>query len=235
MAICPTYCILLRKSEERRRHVMNHSVKALPELVIVDAVDGDSLETVRTAVNDAGLPRTPFCRSKYEWRYLACRLSHMRAWQAMLDSGDRFAAFLEDDAFVVNDFDEEPIGAYLNRVGEELMYGSSGVAAIAYLYADPCFGPPDTTDDEFDTISRSRGTWPFVGYIVNAAGAAHLLKAARQTSRLGRQVDLLAIDECVAGKLISFRTKTQRVRNAGQPIEGSSLGMKSNIYGDRSD
>lgn len=90
-----TYLINLDRSSERLSRMTGRFERINVPFTRIAAIDGLSL-------SDEAVNAFLYARRQRRWNYgeIGCFMSHLKAWQTLLDSGDDYAAIFEDDAFV---------------------------------------------------------------------------------------------------------------------------------------
>ncbi len=97
------YVLNLARAVGRRADIVRAAAAAGVALDFIEAVDGRTLTDVQRDLVDHRRRRriTPYLLSDNE---IGCWLSHRRAMQALIDSGNSMAAILEDDVALLPDF-----------------------------------------------------------------------------------------------------------------------------------
>ena len=94
-----TFYINLEKRPERRRYIETQISKVQLDAQRIDAVAPsqipEDLQERLSAIHE---------KKRLTISELACGLSHRKAWQALLDSGEDMALIIEDDVVFSNDF-----------------------------------------------------------------------------------------------------------------------------------
>jgi glycosyl transferase, family 25 len=97
------YVLNLARACARKRTIARSAAALGVTLDFIEAVDGRHLDDGQRALVDHGRRRkiTPYPLADGE---IGCWLSHRRALQALVDSGESMAAILEDDVALLPDF-----------------------------------------------------------------------------------------------------------------------------------
>lgn len=97
------YVINLARATERRQKMQMQADRLGVHLDFIEAVDGKTITDADRALVDHKKRRriTPYPLTDNE---IGCWLSHRKAMQRLIDSGDAMAAILEDDAALAVDF-----------------------------------------------------------------------------------------------------------------------------------
>lgn len=114
-----TYIISLARSQKRRRYILKHAQTRKLDYTLVEAVDGQLLteeDIARHCLVDHIRKHPEFFSSGM----LGCALSHYKAYQVFVDSGEPFGFFLEDDAYLPKD-----INALLPKITAKMNVGEA--------------------------------------------------------------------------------------------------------------
>ena len=109
-----TYYVSLDRAQERRIHIQRHLALRQLDAVRIEAVDGEELTREQLEVL-CDMGRVDRLRHWLTNGAIACALSHKRAYEQMLQQGDRVAFIVEDDIWLPED-----IGQILEAVEEEI-------------------------------------------------------------------------------------------------------------------
>lgn len=168
------FIILLKRSRERTDHVHSHLVPQLQAPLLVDvraAVDAlrDDLQSECNALGVTVAPAADLGNSQ-----LACFLSHMQVWRAIVSDSHPFAVVLEDDA-VVNDPPH-----FASRIATILAELPPNWEMV-FLYVTPSRRITSSVYDvaNASSISTSYFTYGTVGYMISQAGARKLLQSTK--------------------------------------------------------
>ncbi len=102
MRLVKAYIISFKEDEERRALLVERFSNTGLEIVFVDAVRGSALDEQEKA---------PFRQNRRQLKspyilkdnVVGCALSHYKAWQMLIDSGDGYGFVFEDDAMPLSD------------------------------------------------------------------------------------------------------------------------------------
>lgn len=157
------YVINLEKNSERLQKIS----KRLTELAVsynrVEAIWGRALSEAQ---------KHSLCSFFLWWTthgyrpragQIGCSLSHLKAAQAILDSGDAFGCILEDDAILCDGFPDQ-----IARLEQELPVDRPQVVLLSDHHPD---------GDNSQHLRRVNGGSFAEGYIVNRKAAAALIRA----------------------------------------------------------
>lgn len=86
------YIINLPRQKSRLNSILSHLSKCSIPFNIIDAVDGTTFEEKQQSQH------APDALIKLSKGQIACYLSHIKAWNAFIESGNQFAWILEDDS-----------------------------------------------------------------------------------------------------------------------------------------
>lgn len=126
------YVINLERSPERRRFMEQQLTSMGTPFEIVPAVDGRTLDMSNRAIVDPALPSVVLQRTGGSPEGVAgCALSHARAYGRILETTDKSAVILEDDAALPKDFPE------LIASVEQAM-GDAEIALLHYANRQGC-------------------------------------------------------------------------------------------------
>ena len=114
-----TYLINLARSTDRKAHMIGQLAKVGRQYEIIEAIDGRELDLSKPEFSSGLLP--------YEF---GCALSHLRAYQKMLDDGVGVALILEDDVLLPADLNELVEAARQHMAGAE--------AVLLHLQTQAC-------------------------------------------------------------------------------------------------
>ncbi|HMK96824.1 MAG TPA: glycosyltransferase family 25 protein [Acidimicrobiales bacterium] len=118
------YVINLARSAERRRAIEDQLRRLGQPYLLVEAVDGRSLDVHDEALVQPAL----LTRSTFKPGVAACSLSHLRVYERLLGTGEGVALVLEDDALLPVD-----IGALADETAAHM----SGAEVVLLNYARP--------------------------------------------------------------------------------------------------
>jgi GR25 family glycosyltransferase involved in LPS biosynthesis len=175
------FYINLDRRQDRRNHIQNllklHSFEDIAERI--KAVDGSKLNldkipsTIITAngIKDAKNKKSrvfvPLTKGA-----IGCAMSHMIAWQKIIDENLSSALIVEDDIRI-----HEPIKRklhqYLSKAKElsfDILYLGYSPATLKYIIM------PKNVDPKKEMFIRSKETFGLFAYIVSRKGAEKLLK-----------------------------------------------------------
>ncbi len=96
-----TYVINLERAERRRKYIVNHLTSLCLDFKIINAIDGNNLteDDIYKCADMERVKRSPYWLTKGA---IACALSHRKAYQEFVSSGDSFAFIIEDDVQLPN-------------------------------------------------------------------------------------------------------------------------------------
>lgn len=101
-----TYIINLEKSVDRKKHILKElSLYPSLDVLLIKAVDGytitdDELHSVIDTESSQSHFKNNFNRAE-----VGCALSHMKCYETLLESSEKYALILEDDALLSIDFE----------------------------------------------------------------------------------------------------------------------------------
>ncbi len=191
----PAFLINLARRPDRLERVSRHLSERGVGFERLEACDGLSIEdAVLDRVTRASGPLGAVARG-----HRACTVSHVWAWQRLLDGDTSHAAILEDDIFVSSDF------AALLQDCEWIPEGADLIKLEKYnpgpsrLLLGRCVGRTPTGRRLHPLRSRHGGTG---AYLLSRAGAARMLAA---TGEIAIPVDHLLFNATVSGLCRALR------------------------------
>jgi glycosyl transferase, family 25 len=208
----PAFVILLECDQERRSHVHRN---VLPKLPICDVVNATN--AVKVEVDKFLHHEKIFVDNNYTHvtsAKLACTISHMRAWKAIVAQNLRHAIVLEDDVAIRDGF-----SLFIRKLKRQLPVNFDLVHLYVHDRSEWLRQVANsghlTSDDNF---SRS----PYVSYIPKCGRSAYLLsRSGAEKLLLGFQTITRAGDCQISemaqrGKLSVYCARESYVDNLGQ-------------------
>lgn len=113
IALVKAYIISFKEDKKRRALLAERFANTGLEIVFVDAVRGSALDELEKAPfrDNRRQHKSPYILKD---NVVGCALSHYKAWQMLIDSGDGYGFVFEDDAMPLSD----DISAALTRLSE---------------------------------------------------------------------------------------------------------------------
>jgi GR25 family glycosyltransferase involved in LPS biosynthesis len=199
----PAFVIVLESDDERRSHVHRNVLPKLPNCNIIRATNsskaeiGEFLRKERIVVDKNYTRVTP--------PKLACTISHIRAWKAIVARNLRHAIVLEDDVAIRDGF-----GLFIRKLQRQLPVNFDLVHL--YIHHDRSEWLTYITNTEKAYVSYIP-TWGRSAYLLSRSGAKKLLLDFRMITRHGdRQITEMA----QRGKLLIYCAAESYVDNLGQ-------------------
>jgi len=151
-------CILLKSDQKRVNHVNTHLLQYIPNLEIIDAIEGKTNE-LEYYLGDRDIKEKilKICRRGQ----LACLLSHVEAWKKMINENIEECIILEDDSVILKDF---------KKKFEEIYSILDNDTDLLYLYVHP-----DCKKENEGLISKGYFTYGTVGYYITKKLASELI------------------------------------------------------------
>ena len=129
-----------------------------------------------------------------------CYMSHVKLWEYMVQTGQRFAIVLEDDVTVVDGFMDKLL-VHINRLPEDW----------DIFYLDGCFQRPAGRYAE--GIWLLRGSLCTRGYVISRSAAAQLALSYALNSE--KAVDHMIDENIYSGQLLAFQAVPALVGSTG--------------------
>ena len=217
----PKFLILLERDPKRVKNVQENILATLPECQIVQAVDGETLNTsvARSEVSKNAWARLgPF--------KLACLLSHRTALELVVKKRLSHAIIFEDDVIVPASFNKQ-LELVLSELPDDCEH--------LYLYTHPKYRHQDDTPfliPEKRHVRKYSYTYCNSAYLVSFDGAKKLV---HHLSQPYDYCDFMFNDLISNDGLQSYMTRTSLVGNLGQLTEiTDNQPLPSNIFQPRS-
>ena len=166
------FVITLKNDKKRYNYVLNIKKNRLPNLQILDAIDGTKINKtfLDFLIKNNAVPKKIL--STYSKGTIGCYLSHIKMWTHIRKYKLNHTIILEDDFSIKHNF-EHNIQSVLKELPSDY--------DICYLFYHPFSYKYYNNFKKFDIdgknfIRHQVPTWGLVGYIVSLQGAANLIK-----------------------------------------------------------
>lgn len=97
-----TYVINMKKSKDRLKNMEKQIPKLGKQFTRISAIDGSKLSKKQLKKYT-----TQFCRYFCSKSMIGCFLSHKKTWQTIIKNNDKYALVLEDDCYLLPEFQKE--------------------------------------------------------------------------------------------------------------------------------
>lgn len=221
------FVISLREDNERTRYIDDIKQTLLPELKILDAVNGTKIrrEFINFLYNKSVI--TPIITNQYSKGTIGCYLSHIKMWTKIRKERLKHTTILEDDFHINANFKND-----IHDIIDEL----PTTYDICYLFYHPYCYKCYKNFDKFEItgkklIRKSVPTWGLVGYILSYKGAVKLLKLC---NKMTGPIDNMVAKHLLLGKLEGYHSRELLVDTIGECLykDDKSIRFKSNAsYG----
>jgi GR25 family glycosyltransferase involved in LPS biosynthesis len=168
-----TYIIHLARSTDRKP-IIQALEKSLPNIQIVDAVDGSALSETERLDFLASKPVKPVYPFELLVSEIGCFMSHRRAWKQIADGEEPFGFVVEDDLAINNGFEQGMALAFANANEDTL---------IRF--------PMHKREEPDTTIAQDGETVLFRPKVIGVTASLYLLgrDAARKLLEASQQID----------------------------------------------
>lgn len=220
------YVISLTNDRDRYTYIQNIKSTILPELNILQAIDGKTIKRDFLNFLYSKKALTTKITHVYSRGTIGCYLSHVKMWTTIRNNKLQDTVILEDDFSVTTDF-KEKISLILNELPDTY--------DVCYLFYHPFtykyyknFNKFDIPDKKY--IRKQVPTWGLVGYILSHKGATKLLKLC---NTMTGPVDNMVARQILLGHLQAFHSKELVVDTIGECLykKSSDIKFKSNATG----
>ena len=201
------YVITLNTDKKRVNHV-NEMKTILPELKILDAIDGKSIRSnfLNFLKQKKALSNTII--KNYTKGTIGCYLSHMKMWTTIRHNKHLNTVIFEDD-FTVNNKFKSKVNKVLSELPEDY--------DICYFFYHPFSEKYYKNFNKFDIYNKQYirlqvPTWGLVGYMVSLKGAEKLIELCK---KMEGPVDNMVSRLILLGKLKAFHSKIKLVDTIG--------------------
>ena len=198
----PAFVILLECDRERHSHVHRNVLPKLPICDVVNATNAVKVEVDKFLHNGKIFVDDNYTHVTYA--KLACTISHMRAWKAIVAQDLRHAIVLEDDVAIRDGF-----SLFIRKLKKQLPVDFD----LVHLYVS----------DRSEWLRQVANTkMPYISYIPKWGRSAYLLsRSGAEKLLLGFQTIIRAGDCQISemaqrGKLSVYCARDSYVDNLGQ-------------------
>ena len=220
------YVISLRNDRDRNAHINTIKNNKLPELNILNAIDGTNVDInfINFLLSKSVL--TNRITNKYSRGTIGCYLSHIKMWTTIRHKKLDNTVIFEDDFEINIDF-KTKISNILNELPPDY--------DICYLFYHPfCykyyknFNKFEITDKKH--IRHFVPTWGLVGYMLSYNGAVKLLKLC---NKMTGPIDNMVARNILLGKVKAFHSRELVVDTVGECLykDKNLIRFKSNASG----
>ena len=220
------YVISLRNDRDRNTHINSIRHSLLPELKILEAIDGTTIDPkfINFLLSKGVLTRR--ITTQYSRGTIGCYLSHVKMWTTIRKHKLQDTVILEDDFTINSDFKSR-----ISDICEELPHDYD----ICYLFYHPFCYKYYKNFNKFEisdktTIRHYVPTWGLVGYMLSYRGAVKLLELCNTMSG---PVDNMVARNILLGKVRAFHSRELLVDTVGECLykDKSEIRFKSNASG----
>jgi GR25 family glycosyltransferase involved in LPS biosynthesis len=199
----PAFVIVLEKDDERRLHIRRNVLPKLPNCDIVSATNASKADIEDFLGKEGIVVHENY--SRVTLAKLACTISHIRAWKAIVAADLMYAIVLEDDVAIRDGF-----RPFIRKLQKQLPINFD--LAHLYVHHDRSEWLLHTADTERAYVSYIP-TWGRSAYLLSRTGAKKLLSDFRTITKHGdRQIS----DMARRGKLLVYCAAESYVDNLGQ-------------------
>lgn len=220
------YVISLRNDRDRTRYIKNIITHKLPQLQILDAIDGKNINNSFIDFLYKNNVINKRITKAYSKGTIGCYLSHIKMWTKIRNEKIKHAIVFEDDFSIQPDFLTK-----INNIFNEL----PNTFDICYLFYHPFtykyyinFNKFDITDKRY--IRKQVPTWGLVGYILSLKGATKLIELC---NTMTGPIDNMVSKHILLGKLEAYHSKELLVDTVGECLykDKSQILFSSNASG----
>jgi GR25 family glycosyltransferase involved in LPS biosynthesis len=223
-----TYVIVLTRDPKRLSHVRSKIVPRVKDLNIFSAIDGEDLNQIKKIRCD----RVVIDRKKsLRAGQVGCALSHYSVWKQFLAGEsvsesenritDEFCVVLEDDCFLVPDYDRE-LQLILKDLPCDFDWCYLFVFPKHYRGQDPAVQIAGKNH-----ITKAYFTYSTVAYIISRRGASKLVK---NQLLIDAPIDTIIANKIQTKQLNAYASKKIIVKNMGQDTSSPDDKLPSNIW-----
>jgi len=222
------FVISLREDNDRTKYIDEIKNTLLPELKILNAVNGTKIprDFINFLYNKKVI--TPIITNQYSKGTIGCYLSHIKMWTKIRKEKLKHSIILEDDFHINSNFKND-----IHNVLREL----PSTYDICYLFYHPfcykCYENFDKFNIEEKTyIRKAVPTWGLVGYILSYKGSIKLLQLC--CNKMSGPIDNMVAKNILLNKIEAYHSKKLLVDTIGECLykDNKSIRFKSNAsYG----
>lgn len=214
-----SYIIHLDRAVARKQQVA-YLQKNLPgEVQVLHAVDGKLLTDADKCIYQRKLHR-PFYPFRMRDSEIACFLSHRKAWQTIVDSGDDFALIAEDDIHLHDPEFSDSLSLAMRNM------------TVDKFVRFPLFG----RETPIQTVEATEHTTLFLpksiglGMVLQLVGRNYAKAMLDLTEKFDRPVDVFLQLHWITG-LVPMVLFPSFVSEISENVGGSTIGAKKSVFG----